>query len=132
MKLFDQDPRGGGRKTAAYNRVTMPSRNYAILAEAEGMDGVPDKSPEAAEAMAQKRPTGLNAGHQPLHAGEVGAGTGHPAAGGAGGGGVGGGGAGGLRGDLQVCLRVEVDRHDREGRTEGYGFSGEWPFPFEG
>lgn len=125
MKLFDRDP-GAGSHASRNNRVTMPSRNYAVLTESEGAKedneangyGKFREGGGGAEEGWRRR-TDKNAGHAPLHAGEEGAGTGHMAAGGRGGG-------GGRRGDLEVCFRVEVERRDPGGGTEGYGFSGEF------
>ena len=135
MKLFDRDPCGRGNRTGAvktggYNQVTMPSRNYAVLTETEGVGGgdanggdnhgyINGAGNGREEETAKGRRTDKNAGHAPLHAGEEGAGTTHPAADGLGGAGQ------GRKGDLAVCFRVEIDQHDAEGRTEGYGFSSE-------
>lgn len=122
MKLFDKDP-GSTNKTANSNHVTMPSRNYAIITE----------SPSSESALADDTTNGHVPGDQPhfpspprvsgkakdghsfLHAGEEGAGTKHVAASGVH--------RGTLQGGLDVCIRVEIDQHDREGKTEGYGFS---------
>lgn len=145
MKLFDRDPGGenktGSGRTGGYNQVTMPSRNYAILTETDteteagagaqegrvngyGSASAPELEPPdpAADTTTPKRRTDKNAGHAPLHAGESGAGTTHPAADGRG--------AGGGKGGLSVCYRVEIDQHDARGGTEGYGLSSESPFSF--
>ncbi|KLJ08534.1 hypothetical protein EMPG_16028 [Blastomyces silverae] len=55
-------------------------------------------------------------GHQPLHAGEEDAGTTHRAADGISN-------FSGMIGGLDVAIRVEIDAADRNGTTEGYGFS---------
>jgi len=162
LELFDRDPgRGAGekangagasapngpkveRKTADRNHATMPSRNYAIIAESH-----PDPSSAASSApaptptatitttangdtttAATEAPQGLVYGaptsaplapkanaRKPMHSGELSAGTRHPAAGGLS--------ATGLCGayGLDVTLRVEISPKDREGRTDGYGFS---------
>lgn len=55
-------------------------------------------------------------GHQPLHCGELAAGTTHHAAAGVSR-------DGSLPGGLDVSIRVEIDPHDTTGATEGYGFS---------
>ena len=55
-------------------------------------------------------------GHSPLHAGEANAGTKHKAASASGHG-------RGDDGSLDICIRVEIDQHDPEGRTEPYGLS---------
>ncbi|KAI9677011.1 MAG: hypothetical protein M1817_006850 [Caeruleum heppii] len=117
LNLFDRDP-GGVNKTAAKNHSTMPSRNYAILSETAG--SVPSKVHTNADAHPPGQPPKRTAtgrdGHKFLHFGEWGAGASHPA-------------ATGVEpsgtyddGGLDVCLRVEIDPSDAEGRTEGYGF----------
>ena len=113
IKLFDKDP-GASSITANFNRVTMPSRNYAIIQENEGVAGaqVNGNAHEVNGAELVKPPKD---GHEPLHAGEMGAGTQHVVASGFD--------RGGMPGGLDVCLRVEIDQHDREGKTQGYGFS---------
>ena len=113
MVMFDEDP-GKEEKTAASNHVTMPSRNFAILTETEStlqsMDGeVPVEGHTTHLSQTPK------SGHRPLHAGEEGAGTKHAAASGLH--------AGVFPGGLDVSIRVEINQHDREGRTQGYGFS---------
>lgn len=127
MNLFDRDPGGSSNKTANFNHCTMPSRNYAIITEADTPtsingeavpptsrdDAVPGGGPAVA-AVAK-----IKDGHSPLHKGEEGAGIEHVA-------------AGGLQstngpwsGGLDISIRVEIDQHDREGKTDGYGFSSE-------
>jgi len=118
LDLFDKDP-GNSNMTANANHCTMPSRNYAIIAEASS-DHAPRNGyvngainghgprPQTAAA------TGKD-GHSPLHLGEEGAGTKHMAASGID--------SSGMAGALDVTIRVEIDQSDREGRTEGYGFS---------
>ncbi|CAK7265893.1 hypothetical protein SEPCBS119000_001740 [Sporothrix epigloea] len=54
-------------------------------------------------------------GHHALHAGEDGAGTEHKAASDCHG--------RGNDGSLDVCIRVEIDQHDPQGRTEAYGLT---------
>jgi len=167
FQLFDKDP-GDSSKTAFYNHVTMPSRNYAILDEAPpdpraqaeeqddatqtaqpypgdtrspdmglphprppfatdsngtGMDSGSQTSKSSNSIPASSQPVAHrefhsqahNKGHSALHAGEDGAGTKSVVAGGLH--------AGNLLGGLDVCIRVEIDQHDGEGKTEGYGFS---------
>ena len=135
MNMFDKDP-GASTKTANFNKVTMPSRNYAILSESYNPAYINASSPRHANGHAnnggppgqlqdqspplvdgKKEPGKSNDGHFPLHSGEEGAGTQHPAASGVH--------EGEGKGGLDVCFRVEIDQHDREGRTEGYGFSSE-------
>lgn len=55
-------------------------------------------------------------GRLPIHAGEAGCGTHHRAARDADHG-------RGNDGSLDICIRVEIDQHDAEGRTEGYGLT---------
>lgn len=118
------------KKTADANHATMPSRNYAIICESNaassGTVSAAVPQPGAAptptangDAPVQTSPPidpKANA-RKPMHAGEQGAGTEHPAASGL----V----ATGLCGKygLDVSLRVEISPSDREGHTDGYGFS---------
>lgn len=149
LKLFDKDP-GDSSKTANHNQVTMPSRNYAIITENSPNNGVP--APRLADSLvipsngkgtasvsngsgSGGRPPGSSGnasmlsccsknsckhpgkdGHSPLGAGEIGAGTKHRAASPTEHG-------RGNDGSLDVCIRVEIDQHDRNGRTEYYGLS---------
>lgn len=126
LKMFDKQP-GGQMKSATWNLCTMPSRNYACITE------IPDDPADAASnppmngangdvevnttgKAGKYRPHTSVDGHSPLHAGEEGAGTQHPAADGISS-------EGPLKGGLNVAIRVEIDNHDREGKTEGYGMS---------
>ena len=118
MNMFDKHP-GTSQKAASFNKCTMPSRNYAIIAEAPANE---DFATGAANGHATNGTTSHPAfkpprkdGHSFLHAGEDGAGTKHVAASGVH--------TGVLTGGLDVSFRVEIDQHDREGKTEGYGFS---------
>ncbi|ODA81904.1 hypothetical protein RJ55_00409 [Drechmeria coniospora] len=112
LNLFDKNP-GQSKKTADHNRCTMPSRNFAILTE---------NSPNAT-AAAETKADGTKAGtfsgkdgHSPLHRGELEAGTKHKAASyethGR-----------GHDGSLDICINVEIDQHDAEGKTQGYGLT---------
>lgn len=121
MKLFDRQP-GGHEKGASYNHVTMPSRNYACITETEssstsGNGAIPagDDDPSAFQLPKD--------GHEPLHRGEVDAGTTCAAADGISG-------VSGAAGGLDVAIRVEIDPTDSEAKTEGYGFSSMQPTPF--
>ena len=125
MGLFDRDP-GRTPKTAAWNHCTMPSRNYATITEAPAgkprideqvADGEPNDSAAIAAHTNGASSTSHPNGHHALHPGEKGAGTTHPAASGDS--------SGLLPGGLDVSIRVEIDQHDPEGRTVGYGFSSE-------
>lgn len=59
-------------------------------------------------------------GHFPLHQGEAGAGAKHSAADGINS-------NSGMYGGLDVAIRVEIDPQNREGATDGYGFSSKYP-----
>lgn len=121
MKMFDQDP-GDSNRTSRRNRHMMPSRNYAIIginpldsaAQDHANDHGINRDDKPSSIPPHVKETAKN-GHFPLHYGEEGAGTGHPAASGIG--------EGTLPGGLDVCFRVEVDHRDRNGITQGYGFS---------
>lgn len=136
LNMFNEQP-GGKMKSAEFNLVTMPSRNYACITE------IPDNSPDSGshppngvngEAVMnstgeedKERPKAKGAdGHSPLHIGEEGAGTKHPAADGVSS-------EGPLKGGLNVSIKVEIDNSDRTGQTQGYGMSSKFdhiiPFP---
>lgn len=138
LEMFDKNPGEGQEgvkpKTAANNHATMPSRNYAIISESHsspdhangginGIDGgvVPSIAEGNHNVMTD---TGDNSNFEipknsrnPLHKGEVGCGTQHPAAQGivktklAG------------QYGLDITIKVEIQPGDREGHTEGYGIS---------
>jgi hypothetical protein len=122
-------------KSADSNHATMPSRNYAIIAESHDAH---------ASSAATNGATATNGGlappaqdtdtlsihsdqpgfkgrkpnpRLPIHIGEQHAGTEHPASSGLK--------RTGLCGPygLDVTLRVEISNKDREGNTDGYGFS---------
>lgn len=125
LDFFDKDP-GGVAKSASSNHCTMPSRNFASLTEnspnnsngpaatngaaANGQHGANGENGEAAQSFAGRD------GHSQLHKGEVGAGIGHRAAStethGT-----------GNDGSLDIRVNVEIDQHDAQGFTEGYGMS---------
>jgi hypothetical protein len=148
LEIFNHDPgmhplaleerkttgaKGPGKKSAEGNHATMPSRNYAIIAESHDAASVPPAitglsvngngaSAPAADAISTNGDMpGLKGKHPnprlPIHLGEEHAGTEHPAATGLA--------RTGLCGQhgLDVTLRVEISNKDREGKTEGYGFS---------
>ncbi|KAJ5289417.1 uncharacterized protein N7443_009670 [Penicillium atrosanguineum] len=110
MPIFDKQP-GGIEKSASWNKVTMPSRNFACLTEvvAPATNGVVGDESAKLDRLPKD-------GHAPLHKGEVNAGTTHPAADGFSS-------NSGIYGGLDVAIRVEIDPHDSKGITEGYGFS---------
>lgn len=112
MPFFDKQP-GGVEKGAAWNHVTMPSRNFACLTEivAPATNGAQTEVTAKLERLPKD-------GHAPLHQGEVNAGTTHRAADGFSN-------DSGMHGGLDVAVRVEIDPRDRKGTTEGYGFSSE-------
>lgn len=118
MPYFDKQP-GGQEKGATWNRVTMPSRNYACLTEVVAPTSNGDAALETAKLDRLPKD-----GHHPLHKGEVDAGTTHRAADGVSN-------DSGMYGGLDVSIRVEIDPQDRQGATEGYGFSSKWLFDIE-
>ena len=130
LKMFDKQP-GGKMKSADFNKVTMPSRNYACITEIEGNapsanghtvhdgDGMNGNANGQIDEEGPKQQG--NDGHSPLHSGEAGAGTTHEAADGVE--------ARGMPGGLAVSIMVEIDNSDREGRTEGYGLSSKSSMP---
>ncbi|EKJ74182.1 hypothetical protein NXS19_001407 [Fusarium pseudograminearum] len=116
LDLFNKDP-GESNKTANHNNCTMPSRNFATITENS------PNNPHVHNGSADENGTETseqnflgNNGHKVLHKGEVQAGTIHRAA---------------SRethgrandGTLDVCINVEIDQHDKEGRTEMYGLT---------
>jgi hypothetical protein len=123
MKFFDRDP-GIVTKTASSNKVTMPSRNWAMLTEnhrstsisnGHATNGNADEGSETTYPPVETIPKAKD-GHSWLHKGEVDAGTKHKAADsekhGA-----------DNDGSLDVCIRVEKDQHDPEGKTQSYGMT---------
>ncbi|KAB5551369.1 hypothetical protein GE09DRAFT_1174310 [Coniochaeta sp. 2T2.1] len=165
LKLFNKDP-GDKPKTANHNKVTMPSRNFAVITENSpnnapasltlprtadantlqvppSRGGAPpsrngasvppsrdgnasisnggDRSHSAATSIRTGKSSSSSRfpgkdGHYPIHAGEAGCGTKHKAASPTDHG-------RGNDGSLDVQIRVEIDQHDREGRTEPYGLT---------
>ncbi|KAH5327338.1 hypothetical protein HBI24_085980 [Parastagonospora nodorum] len=115
------------KKTSDKNHATMPSRNYAIICESATPPSATLSAPAPAPGQAPSvtsatsalsaPPTKKDNPRHPIHIGEQGAGTQHPAANGLA--------PTGLCGPygLDVALRVEISNSDREGRTDGYGFS---------
>ncbi|KAJ5777202.1 Alkaline phosphatase D-like protein [Penicillium odoratum] len=110
MPMFDKQP-GGVEKSATWNKVTMPSRNFACLTEVVA----PAANGTSVEIQSAKLAHLPKDGHAPLHKGEVDAGTAHISADGFT--------CSTMYGGLDVAIRVEIDPHDRQGTTEGYGFS---------
>ena len=114
-------------KTTKSNHATMPSRNYAIICESAAPVSATLSAPPAAPGQAPSVNGAASAISAPperkgnmrhaIHDGEKNAGTEHPAAQGL----V----PSGLCGPygLDVTIRVEISNSDREGRTDGYGFS---------
>lgn len=149
MPLFDRDPNPRVSKTNTSNSVTMPSRNYAIISEnpiphppasisANGVstssnianDGIthhelenqrPSSKASSFAGGGARPKTKPKDGHAPVTVGEEGAGSTHAVATGMD--------QGALAGGLDVSIRVEIDQHDREGLTVGYGFSSKSPAP---
>ncbi|KAJ0276037.1 hypothetical protein Brms1b_003195 [Colletotrichum noveboracense] len=110
LKFFDKDP-GDSTKTSSSNHVTMPSRNFAILTENSPNRGLaaPLINGDARSTISGK------GGHDYLHLGEIESGSKHKAATAQHG--------TGNDGSLDICIRVEVNQHDPEGITEGYGLT---------
>lgn len=111
LSLFDKDP-GDSNKTAGFNKVTMPSRNFALLTE-NSPNNPTQGNGEAVNGEAKS--FAGKGGHDFLHQGEVEAGTKHRASSRLHG--------KGNDGSLDICIRVEIDQHDREGKTDGYGLT---------
>jgi hypothetical protein len=109
LKIFDQQP-GGKEKGGSFNKVTMPSRNYACIRDID-RSAVPATDVVDVLAPGSKPQDG----HYPLHRGEEGAGTTYRSAEG---------GVSGMLDALDISFRVEIDPSDTDGRTQGYGFSG--------
>ena len=145
LNIFDNDPglvpgqestaKSGEQvkpHSASSNHCTMPSRNYAILSlsnparermadvttngapdgpHSEQLDGKFDLAQRQHHNHSRKGGNPRDA----QHAGEANCGTGHAAASGTAPSGLGG------AWGLDVCYRVEIDNHDRQGKTQGYG-----------
>ncbi|XP_044715003.1 transcription factor btf3 [Hirsutella rhossiliensis] len=117
LDFFDKDP-GDANKTANHNKCTMPSRNFATLTENSPTAPVVQANgdaPAASQDGALETFLGRN-GHSQLHKGEVGAGTKHKAASSETHG-------RGNDGSLDICINVEINQHDPEGKTQGYGLT---------
>ena len=147
LEIFNHDPGMAGnrkghsdvkQKTANGNHATMPSRNFAIIAESHDFstsndgrtndinnhagDHLNGNTVPPQDSGALTKSTRTDGHHDknprhPIHSGEENAGTDHPAASG-----VTKTGLGGQYG-LDVTLRVEINKSDNEGKTQGYGFS---------
>ncbi|KAL2067156.1 hypothetical protein VTL71DRAFT_1580 [Oculimacula yallundae] len=122
MKFFDKDP-GDSSKTSSSNHVTMPSRNWTMITEnsaganqhANGNGAHPNGT--AIQTVNDNQATSkAKDGHSWLHDGEVDAGTKHKAADSATHGTY-------ADGSLDVCIRVEKDQHDSDGKTQSYGMT---------
>ncbi|TPX16699.1 uncharacterized protein E0L32_003640 [Thyridium curvatum] len=105
--LAPPSSRGGADST----RSGLSSHSNNPAADGGDSDNKKKKNPPARQPSSTKVD-----GHYPIGAGEQGAGTHHKAASPAAHG-------RGHDGSLDVCIRVEIDQHDREGRTEAYGLS---------
>jgi len=138
LEIFDRDPGlrvgsdgkvdaeaakkehgGPGKKTNEKNHCTMPSRNYAIIAESQdhAFNGGATNGAANGQGTAQPPFDPKSNPRHAIHVGELSAGSTHPAAGGLTRTGLCG------RYGIDVTLRVEITPSDREGRTDGYGFS---------
>ncbi|KAM5356112.1 hypothetical protein ACJ41O_002758 [Fusarium nematophilum] len=117
LDLFNKDP-GDSNKTANHNHCTMPSRNFATITENSPNNPDVHANGSAGENGAEVSEQTFvgNDGHKFLHKGEVSSGTSHRAASrqthGK-----------GNDGTLDVCINVEIDQHNPEGRTEMYGLT---------
>jgi hypothetical protein len=110
LSLFGKVPGADGDSK---NKVTMASRNYAVIAE--NSPNNPDATPApASDRPARARLLGCG-GHDFLHAGELNAGSKHKAAGEEH--------SKGNDGSLDVCFFVEAHVGDVDGHTEGYGLT---------
>jgi hypothetical protein len=125
IHVFDRDP-GEEVRTAHFNHVTMPSRNWAMITENHGPPGPANTGLESNghasnyNAGPQDNTTSnVKDGNSWLHSGEINAGTLHKAADSESHGKA-------SDGSLDVCIRVEKDQHDREGHTQGYGITIPW------
>lgn len=120
MNFFDKDP-GESSKTSGSNKVTMPSRNWAMITEnsshvshsltngnTEGQGNDPEQEIHSLKEAKD--------GHSWLHSGESDAGSKHKAADSRKHG-------SGTDGSLDVAIRVEKDQHDSEGNTTAYGLT---------
>ncbi|KAI1425354.1 hypothetical protein F5Y12DRAFT_382643 [Xylaria sp. FL1777] len=117
MDLFDKDP-GNSSRTRGSNHVTMPSRNYAILTENSPNNRSILTNGHQEQTSEETAANGFDGkdGHSYLHAGEHGAGTRHKASQPE---------THGKHNDgsLDCRIHVEIDQHDKEGRTEPYGLT---------
>ncbi|KAI5310366.1 hypothetical protein KEM55_007874 [Ascosphaera atra] len=105
MDLFDKQP-GGKEKGAAWNKVTLPSRNFACITEHDDEDtATPNLSFEPSKPATD--------GHNPLHKGEDGAGTVYRTADGISA-------DSGISGGLDISIRIEIDPADVSGTTFKY------------
>jgi hypothetical protein len=121
MTFFDRNP-GSSNKTSGWNHVTMPSRNFAMITEnhelgANGAtNGHAGNGTDDTTDLSRQSTLKVKDGHSCLHEGEVDAGSKHKAADmekhGK-----------GSDGSLDVCIRVEMDQHDPEGKTQLYGMT---------
>jgi hypothetical protein len=138
LNLFDKKS-GHEAKTASWNHVTMPARNWAMITEnpirspngsgpkmengpdlrndpAPDVEGHPNGTDGSSKNHSTVRSLGEYTGrdgYHPLHPGEVNAGSQNRAVT-----------SHGKSGDgsLDVCIRVEKNQHDPEGHTQAYGF----------
>lgn len=128
LEMFDENPGEGEEgvedKTAKKNNATMPSRNYAIITESSSHHGAQTNGTLTNGAIDGPGSTADNTDftlpknmREPIHKGEIQAGTQHPAAGGINKTGLAG------RDGLDVSIRVEIQPGAKDGRTDGYGIS---------
>lgn len=121
MKFFDKNA-GESGKTSSSNKVTMPSRNWAMITENLNREGSQANGNYAADGEHNGSHQEITSndeaktGHDWLHSGEVNAGSEHKAADSAQHG-------NGTDGSLDVAIRVERNQHDKDGNTTAYGFT---------
>ena len=101
IPLFEKNP-GGVEKNSVFNKLTMPSRNYALITENRG-SGTVDEVNGNYEVSNGDAPNGsqINGNKASQHAPTTER----------------------KMGGLDVSFRVEIDQHDAQGKTDAYGFS---------
>ncbi|RKF63730.1 Uncharacterized protein GcC1_137013 [Golovinomyces cichoracearum] len=121
LKIFDRDP-VTGQKLSNSNCVTMPRRNWAMITENYTTSIDASHRGSISNNYENDIPPGISEnfrftdGLSYLHEGEADAGSLHKAANPEKNG-------KGIDGSIDVCIRVEINQHDREGRTKSYGIT---------
>lgn len=118
MKYFNGDQ--GTIQKSRSNLVTMPRRNWTMLTENYDTSSQRINGSDSAQKNLHSdivfNLESVKDGHSSLHGGEVDAGTAHKAANPEEHG-------HGFDGSLDVSIRVEIDQHDRQGKTQAYGMT---------